>query len=179
MAINRFSSPIINKADHFKTNASCVFISYQSNDKADAKKVADYFLSIGIDVYFDQYDTDLRLQSQGGDPATLVKALCKGINNSSHMVVIVSPTTLESKWVPFEIGFGYDKTSVRALCLKGIPKGGLPEYLRTVKIIRDLWDLNLDLLNFKSNEILKSRDPKKPSSHPLAEIMNSMIVDKY
>ena len=180
MAINRYSSPISNKAEHFKTNSSCVFISYQSKDRADAAKVADYFLTMGIDVYFDQYDNDLRLQSQNNDPATLVNALCKGINNSSHMIVIVSPTTLESKWVPFEIGFGYDKTSVRALCLKGIPKGGLPEYLRTVKIIRDLWDLNFDLIHFKKENIKKSEEQKSfHGEHPLANVMNALIVDKY
>ena len=33
------------------------------------------------------------------------------------MLVIVSPTTMKSNWVPFEIGFGYDKTELSVLTL--------------------------------------------------------------
>lgn len=34
----------------------CVFISHQQKDKPAAKIIANYLLSCGIDVYFDEYD---------------------------------------------------------------------------------------------------------------------------
>ncbi|WP_316831842.1 toll/interleukin-1 receptor domain-containing protein [Pedobacter aquatilis] len=177
------SASILNKAAYFQTNSKCVFISYQSDDRTAAAAIANFFLYIGVDVYFDQYDGDLRLQSQKGDPKVLVDALCRGINNSSHMLVLISPNTLQSRWVPFEIGFGYDKTKVIALCLKGIPKGGLPEYLRTVSIIRDLYDLNYDIGKFtgRSADIMKAENlgfSAFNTQHQLNQFMDNLIVDK-
>ncbi|NHF59988.1 toll/interleukin-1 receptor domain-containing protein [Flavobacteriaceae bacterium TP-CH-4] len=162
----------------------CVFISYQNKDKSDAKKVADYLIGAGIDVYFDEYDKDLKLSNQGKHPGNVTDSLCKGINNSSHMLVIVSPTTLISKWVPFEIGFGYDKTDLAVLCLKGIPRGGLPGYIRTAKVIRDIYDLNVKISNIKGvgkETLLENKMLYSHSSieNPLNNVMDKSIIMKY
>ena len=37
----------------------CVFISHQQNDKPAARLIANYLLSCGIDVYFDEYDRNI------------------------------------------------------------------------------------------------------------------------
>lgn len=184
MALNRYyyNTQITNKAEHFAKNVKCVFVSYQSKDREAAKQIADYLLGAGIDVYFDQYDGHLRISNQNNDPKKLVDSLCKGINSSSHMLVVVSNWTMESRWVPFEIGFGYEKTFLFTLCLKGIPKGALPEYLQTTNIIRDIYDLNriLPKLTNKSFELLKSQNLiSEDSSSPLNNVMDSLIVDKY
>lgn len=185
MALNRYyyTTQINNKAEHFAKNVKCVFISYQSADREAAKKVADYILGAGLDVYFDQYDGDLRISNQSNSPKKLVDSLCKGINNSSHMMVVVSNTTMQSRWVPFEIGFGYEKTSLYCLCLKGIPKGGLPEYLQTTKIIRDIYDLNSTIasLSGKSSDLLKSNNQifDYTSINPLYTVMDTLITDNY
>ena len=162
----------------------CVFISYQNKDKEKAKKIADYILSAGIDVYFDQYDQDLKIEYQSTQPKRVTDALCKGIDTSSHMLVIVSPTTLQSKWVPFEIGYGYDKTDLAVLTLKGIPKGSLPEYLRTSTVIRDIDDLNKKISSIKGldGEVLLER--KEISSlknvlNPIREVMDNILLDNY
>jgi hypothetical protein len=184
MALNRYYHPIQfrNKAEHFATNTKCVFISYQSADREAATKIADYLLGAGVDVYFDQYDGDLRISNQSNNPKNLVDSLCKGINNSSHMIVLVSNDTMKSRWVPFEIGFGYEKTFLFTLCLKGIPKGALPEYLQTTTIIRDIYDLNRIIPSFtgKSFELLKSQNLiLEHSSNPLRNVMDNLIVDRY
>jgi len=144
MAINRkyLNKHFNSRYDFLKQRIKCVFISYQNNDKTQARKVADYLISAGIDVYFDEYDNDLKLSNQSNNPGKVTSALTKGINNSSHMLVIISPTTIKSHWVPFEIGYGYDKTDLAVLTLKGIPKNTIPDYIKTAKIIRDIWDLN-------------------------------------
>ncbi|MDD2215403.1 MAG: toll/interleukin-1 receptor domain-containing protein [Eubacteriales bacterium] len=120
----------------------CVFISHQKDDASICKKIADYFINAGIDVYFDEYDSDLKIHRQTNNPQWVVDAIKKGINKSSHMLCVFSPNTLYSKWVPWEIGYGYDKTNLSALTLKGITDNQLPEYLKTVPIIRGTKTLN-------------------------------------
>jgi hypothetical protein len=162
----------------------CIFISHQRKDKEEAKKVADYIQNAGIDIYFDEYDKDLKVHHQSGDPKGITKAICNGINNSSHMMVVVSPNTVYSTWVPFEIGYGYDKTDLSVLCLKGIPKGGLPEYVRTALIVRDIYDLNRyikDISGGKASNLIDSISLSDFSSsyNPLLNVMDILIQDKY
>jgi len=186
MAINRFYYPIKyeSRAKVLALGVKCIFISHQQKDKEAAKKIADYLLAAGIDVYFDEYDKDLKIQNQGKNPKRVTQAICNGINNSSHMLVVVSPNTLLSTWVPFEIGYGFEKTDLAVLCLKGIPKGGLPEYIRTAKIIRDIHDLNVLITSTtgKSKEILlETKMMSNYNNHlnPLASVMDSIISDQY
>lgn len=149
MALNRYyySTKYDSRSKVLSLGIKCIFISHQQKDKEEAKKIADYFINAGIDVYFDVYDTDLKNNHQMNDTKAVTNSIRKGIYNSSHMLVLVSPSTLHSTWVPFEIGYGYDKTDLYTLCLKGIPKGGLPEYLKAGKIIRDIWDINSFISN--------------------------------
>ena len=130
----------------------CVFISHQKDDSSVCRKIADYLINAGIDVYFDEYDTDLRIYRQTNNPKYVVDAIKKGINSSSHMLCVFSPNTLYSKWVPWEIGYGYDKTSLSALTLKGITDGQLPEYLKTIPIIRGTKTLNDYISTTKGEE---------------------------
>lgn len=81
----------------------CVFISHQKADKDICLKIADYLMGAGIDVYFDEYDYDLKIANQAQNPTQVTKAILKGINNSSHMICVVSSNTLDSKWVLFEV----------------------------------------------------------------------------
>lgn len=185
-AINRYYYPSKEKSrtTFLTLGVKCVFISHQKKDNEEAKKVAEYLQNAGIQVYFDEYDGDLRIHHEIGNPKEVTRAICNGINNSSHMLVIVSPNTLFSTWVPFEIGYGYDKTELGVLCLKGIPKGKLPEYVRAVPIIRDIYDLNIliERLTGKKKEFLF--ETKLMSDHgsrlnPLSNVMDSLINDQY
>lgn len=158
----------------------CVFISHQKNDTEYAKKIADFLLNNEIDVYFDEYDEDLKGTNQYSQPDKVTNAILKGINSSSHMLVIVSPNTMYSNWVPFEIGFGYDKTDLGVLTIKGIEKGKLPSYLRAAKRIRDIYDINLfvERLTGKKEDDLKKSfvfEHYNSSYHPLKNIMDEII----
>lgn len=182
--LNRFYYPTKyhSRSQVLSLGIKCVFISYQKEDKESAIKIADYLMSIGIDVYIDRYDTELKIHHQNNNPKAVTQSICNGINNSSHMLTIVSPNTLYSSWVPFEIGYGYDKTELSVLCLKGIPKGKLPEYVRTSKIIRDIYDLNILIRNFtgQDRDILeKANSFNLSSSNSLFSLMDVMISDTY
>ncbi|WP_064967020.1 toll/interleukin-1 receptor domain-containing protein [Tenacibaculum ovolyticum] len=183
MAVNRkyINEHYNTRNDFLRQRIKCVFISYQNNDKSHAKKVADYLLKAGINVYFDEYDSDLKLSNQSNNPGQVTNALTKGINNSSHMLVIVSPTTMKSNWVPFEIGYGYDKTDLSVLTLKGIPKNAIPDYIKTANIIRDIWDLNTLISNLRGidKEVLINKNSIENSSniyHPLNSYMDKCIT---
>lgn len=120
----------------------CIFLSHQKNDAAVCKHIADYLMKSGVDVYFDEYDNDLKIYRQENRPEGVVDSIKKGIQNSTHMLCVVSPNTLFSKWVPWEVGYGYDKLSLSVLTLKGIKDEQLTEYLQTVPIIRGTKSLN-------------------------------------
>jgi hypothetical protein len=185
-ALNRFYYPTKynSRSQVVSLGIKCVFISHQKADKVAAKKVADYLMNAGIDVYFDEYDKELGIHHQLNNPKGVTDSIRKGINNSSHMLAIVSPYTLNSSWVPFEIGYGFDKTDLGVLCLKGIPIGKLPEYVRTAPIVRDIYDLNklISTLSGSSENILVEARKIKTSSdyyNPLNTVMDNLLNDRY
>lgn len=186
MALNRYYYPTKyeSRSKVLSLGIKCIFISHQQKDKNEAKKIADYFINAGIDVYFDAYDGDLKIQHQSNNAKAVTDSIRKGINNSSHMLVLVSPNTLFSTWVPFEIGYGYDKTDLFVLCLKGIPKGGLPEYIRSATIVRDIYDLNnlISRVSKIGKEILlesKMMSDYGNNANPLRDVMDTLISDSY
>ncbi|WP_431472019.1 toll/interleukin-1 receptor domain-containing protein [Nonlabens sp. SCSIO 43208] len=143
LGINRAHSLNESKAKiNLSIGKKCIFISHHKSDLEYCKKIATYIMKAGIDVYLDEYDYDLKHQVQTNNPAGVVRCIKKGINNSSHMLCIISPSTIYSKWVPWEIGYGYDKTTIGALTLKGISNASLPEYIKTVPVVRGTKSLN-------------------------------------
>jgi hypothetical protein len=184
MALNRYYYPTKyeSRTKVLALGIKCVFISHQQRDKDAAKKIADYLINIGIDVYFDNYDKDLKIHHQTNNAKAVTDSIRKGINNSSHMLVIVSPNTLHSTWVPFEIGYGYDKTDLNVLCLKGIPKGSLPEYLKSAEIVRDIRDFNKYVSktsNVPENILLETKKIFSFTNqiNPLNSIMDTLIIE--
>jgi hypothetical protein len=93
------------------------------------------------------------------------------------MLCVISPNTLISKWVPFEVGYGYDRTQLGTLTLKGIKNSELPEYIKIAPIIRDIYDLNNFIKLHGNKYLLEARKFTEYSnySHPLANIMDSII----
>lgn len=141
--INRALSNYINLSESRKTSGiKCVFLSHQQKDKDVCRKIADYLLAANIDVYFDEDDADLKFYRQTNRPQGVVDSIKKGINKSSHMLAIVSPSTINSQWVPWEVGYGYDNSILGVLTLKGINDNQLPDYLKTTSIIRGTKSLN-------------------------------------
>ena len=154
------------------TGVECVFLSHQQKDKDICRKIADYLMAADIDVYFDEDDEDLKVYRQTNRPQGVVDSIRKGINNSSHMLVVISPNTIHSSWVPWEIGYGYDSIQLGVLTLKGIEDGSLPDYLKTSMIIRGTKSLNQYLADITNNiqlimentNIIKSHSS---ANHPL------------
>ena len=95
------------------------------------------------------------------------------------MLCLISSNTLYSKWVPFEIGYGYDSTEVFALTLKGIATEDLPDYIKVVGKIRDIYDIDKFVAKHGKSVLMESRGMIKAyasSSHSLAGIMDGIIT---
>ncbi len=159
-----------------------VFISHQKNDRIAAGELAAYIQWLGIDVYFDEYDIALQVADQTNNPNGVVSAIKKGINSSTHMLCVVSPNTLTSEWVPFEVGYGYDNTDLAVVTLKGISDFNLPDYIRVVKMIRGYDGLDSFLLSKSGGRrhLVESNIRKcsaegmyfSVKKHPLSSIMD-------
>ena len=153
-----------------------VFISHQKKDSDIARKIADYLEDAGIDTYFDQYDSSI----DRSNPESVVNAIRTGIENSTHMIVVFSSNTFDSMWVPWEIGYAYNtQIALNVLRLKGVAKDKLPEYLKVVKVILDIWDLNQLISNLtridRDNLLTEGRIKMYSDSiHPLSEYMDSI-----
>lgn len=119
----------------------CVFISYQREDEKYAKEISDFIRSSEIDVYFDLNDLNLIKMT---NPNKVTEAILKGLNSSDYMIVIVSPTTSDSPWVPFEIGYAFDRMEdkMKILRHKEIDKNNIPDYMRTRDILQGFKSLN-------------------------------------
>ncbi len=124
-----------------ETDVPCIFISYQRKDEEFASAVADYIKEHQMDVFFDLEDINLK---KSNSPELVTNSIKAGLNKSNFMLVIVSPTTYESPWVPFEIGYAYDNmgTKMKILKHRDLPIQGLPDYLKTKYFLHGFQSLN-------------------------------------
>lgn len=91
-----------------KSNLPAVFLSYQRQSSKDlARYIHDYLVDeLGLDVFFDVEDVN------GGRFETIIK---DAILKSSHFIVILTPTTLDSEWVRREIVFAIDNETGKTI----------------------------------------------------------------
>jgi len=173
MARNRYFS--LNELADLKT--PCVFISHQQRDKEIAKKIADYFLSAGVDVYFDEYDKSIEI----GNPQSVVDAITRGLSRSTHLLCILTDNAMNSMWVPWEIGYAYcQKHNIVSLTDKTWSVKNIPEYLEITKIVRGTESLNNFILNLRGiNESQMKREVRYFSAnepyHPLNNYLNKYL----
>ncbi|RAI85825.1 toll/interleukin-1 receptor domain-containing protein [Algoriphagus yeomjeoni] len=157
----------------------CVFLSHKNEDKEACLKIGKYLEEAGIDYYLDIYDKELQYAAEKNDPIKITHHIKEGIRLSSHMIVVISEKTINSQWVPFEIGYGHasivDKTDknlkndqifdLAFLALKEISDLSIPDFLKIAFPIRGIKSLNEYIEKIKPDEV----ELKKyyTSDHPL------------
>lgn len=95
----------------------------------------------GIDVYLDIYDNELQNAANIGDPEIITAIIERGISTSTHAMCLVSEKTINSWWVPYELGYAKKSgKKISSLKLKG--NIYLPEFLRIGEIIQGTKSLN-------------------------------------
>lgn len=133
-----------------------IFISYQRKDEEYAKDVSGYIVSKQLDVYFDLEDNDLKFSKQLNNPKGVTTSIQKGLNESDYMLVIISPDTYKSLWVPFEVGYAYDSMgdNLKLLRHKDIDKTALPSYLKVKEMLNGTESLNRFLDSIRKKHLI-------------------------
>jgi hypothetical protein len=73
-----------------------VFLSHSSLDTWIASVIAEKIQALGADCWIDEKDLT------GGD--VIVEDIIKGIDACHEAIVLISPNSVKSQWVSFEIG---------------------------------------------------------------------------
>lgn len=119
-----------------------VFLSHKSEDKDYVEKIGEYLQNAGIDIYLDKYDPNLQCAVSQGNAKKVTQCIQNGIDNSDYILCITSEATIQSWWVPYEIGYGKNADKkIATLIRKDVSY--IPDFLKIEKIIEDISDLNI------------------------------------
>lgn len=115
-----------------------VFISHRSTDKPIARVIATLLSSLEVSYWLDEEDRDLRNAASlgmNGDSA-LVHAIERGIRHSNNLLGLLSPRTIGSWWVPYEIGYSRSQQATCSFLAiqPSAAKLDVPEYARITPV---------------------------------------------
>jgi tetratricopeptide (TPR) repeat protein len=156
-----------------------VFISYASVDRKLATEIADLLAELGIHYYFDQKDI------VWGEDFNL--DIREGLADSSAQIVILSPASLKSQWVPYEVGFA-TALGKQVLPYLTHPSLDVPGYLQSLHYVFSLDDVRSYLSSLlNSDEYKKSAEDfflkgkaligKSEYSEALRELNKALEID--
>src|SRR5262245_32538187 len=130
-----------------------VFVSHKQEDKDLALDVAEHIYKEGFDVWIDVINLPKVPAPKGFNRAVLLAAIIEmGLINCSHLVAVMTPNTVPSRWVPYEYGRVKDDPPSRvtvAALLEPPNLPNLPDYLYLAPILRSAGDLTLWLTREK------------------------------
>jgi hypothetical protein len=106
-----------------------VFISYSHVDDTVAQQLSGIGHELGVEYFLDKKDVSW------GD--RISKKVRSGIETATHLVPVISPASLKSQWVPFEIGYALGR-GVHILPFLTHPSLELPGFLHDILYITDL-----------------------------------------
>lgn len=156
-----------------------VFISHKSEDVEMAEYYASKLDALGFDYYLDEYDIHIKNSSDRGSLINME------ILNSTDLLVIVTPNTKGSWWVPFEIGL----STAAGNRIVTIDKGysNLPSFLRKWPVVDTSEKLNIYLKELQKNnrklltesvEFSKSMESILRNTNN-AEIFHSNLIRRF
>lgn len=121
-----------------------------------------------IDIYLDIYDQNLQEAVKRGNPHGITQFIEQGLANSTHLMCLYSEKTVQSWWVPYEIGYGKRaKAEVSSLKLKG--EVDLPAYLEIGEQLLGTKSLNRYLQQIAADHLRKAFDGATPVLEHLIE----------
>lgn len=133
-----------------------VFISYSSADRDLANRIADLLSTLSVKFFLDERDII------GGKK--IKQTLDQSIAECTHLLVILSPGSLKSIWVPYEVGYA-SALHLELLPFLEHPKIDVPGYLEDRHCLRNIEEVKMYF-----------SDPEK--SVPIHPPINTVIVHK-
>jgi hypothetical protein len=153
----------------------CIFISHKKEDSPACKHLVWYLTESGINVFYDENDEILNDPIVRKDPVKLTNRITNALLNSTHMICVISEKTKNSWWVPFEIGYAWERdymshNDIKLLFLKDLIKP--PEYFSLVDSIDKKEYLDNFIISIKQDSIVPLTEMSKiAGKHPLSNIM--------
>lgn len=130
------------------TKKPCIFLSHRSLDKDMVEKISNYIKSLEIDVYFDKDDEVLQTADLMENDKLITECIQKGLQESTHIMCILSETTISSWWVPYEIGYGENLArEIVSIKLANLREENVPSYLKIRSCLNGWMDLEIYLDN--------------------------------
>ena len=150
--------------------SKCVFISHKKEDADFCRAIANYLMSEGIDVYFDEYDKSINLSK----PETVVRSIERGLLASSYVLCVATANTFKSRWVPWELGNGFSKRlPLFVLKSKTLPvTEKVPEYMCVATYLTGWSDLKKIIDTLPNHRGLNESVRAFSSTHPLHGYIN-------
>jgi hypothetical protein len=94
---------VINESRGFSLSASkVVFLSYRRKDKEYVKPIVDLLHSLKVKVYVDYLDEHMP-DTPSSKTASLLR---ERIKKSDKFIMVSTPNSKDSKWIPWELGLG-------------------------------------------------------------------------
>ena len=115
-----------------------VFVSHKNEDENIAQKVAKTIAKSGLKVYLDIWD-----QNVDEDGPELVDYIQSVIKCCDSLIAVVSDKTVESWWVPLEVGIAITTDLYLGTYLdsRHYNKSSIPSYLWKWPVLEDGFDL--------------------------------------
>ena len=143
------NTQIINKSFSSKQKP-VVFLSHKSEDKAFVESIGEYLMKAGINIYLDKNDFKLQSAVSNEDPQKITECIQEGIAKSDYILCFVSNKTVNSWWVPYEIGYG-KKSNKEIATLVREDVSYIPDFLKIEEIIDSIDDINMYIKKITAN----------------------------
>lgn len=88
--------------DESTSNATKVFLSHRHKDINEVEKVVGFLETLDVDLYVDYLDHEL-LERTNEETATILR---NKISKSEKFILLATPNSIESIWIPWELGLG-------------------------------------------------------------------------
>ncbi len=79
-----------------------IFLSYRRKDKIWVKPIVDFLQNLGVSIYIDYVDDELP-DKPNSETAAILR---QRIKDSDKFILLATPNSKESKWIPWELGLG-------------------------------------------------------------------------
>lgn len=144
-----------------------VFISYSHTDKNDADQIAAILDGLGVQYFRDEKDIEW------GDKITA--SVKDGLKSASAVVVIISPGSLKSHWVSYEVGYA-TALDTRLLPYLTHPAIDLPGFVADLRYAKDLDQVTEYFTDWNQTEADPQTD--KPGPQPDVRVRYSPALTK-
>jgi hypothetical protein len=103
----------MNESFKFMSSNKKVFLSYRRKDEARIKSVVGFLIAQNVSIYVDYLDSTL----PNPPDYTTAKILRERLKTCDKFILLATPNSKESYWMPWELGLGdgftgYDNTIV-------------------------------------------------------------------